>query len=59
MARKIIEMDESVLCRRGVIRVPSHADDEIPDTLWILGIYIRGNEKDVYVVKVPDRKAEK
>jgi hypothetical protein len=33
-----VEVDESVLCRRGIIRNPTSREDEISDTVWILGI---------------------
>ncbi|KAF9763494.1 hypothetical protein NGRA_1234 [Nosema granulosis] len=31
-----VEVDETVLCRRGIIRNPSSTDDHIKDTVWIL-----------------------
>jgi hypothetical protein len=33
-----VEVDESVLCRRGIIRNPTSSKDENIDTVWILRI---------------------
>ncbi|KAG0427910.1 hypothetical protein DMUE_5864, partial [Dictyocoela muelleri] len=32
---KVVEADETVICRKGVIRYPTSADDEPRDTVWI------------------------
>ncbi|KAG0441006.1 hypothetical protein DMUE_1364 [Dictyocoela muelleri] len=33
----IVQVEETVISRRGIIRNPSYIDDETPDTIWILG----------------------
>ncbi|WUR05162.1 DDE-TNP-IS1595 domain-containing protein [Vairimorpha necatrix] len=50
------QVDETVLCRRGTIRVPSRADDGIKDTAWILGLIEAVDRKKNCIVQVPDRK---
>ncbi|KAG0442302.1 hypothetical protein DMUE_0371 [Dictyocoela muelleri] len=35
--KKIVEADETVFSRRGIIRYPTSTDDEFKDTIWILG----------------------
>ncbi|WUR04296.1 DDE-TNP-IS1595 domain-containing protein [Vairimorpha necatrix] len=51
-----VQVDETVLCRRGTIRVPSRADDGIKDTVWILGLIEAVDRKKFCIVQVPDRK---
>ncbi|KAF0990324.1 hypothetical protein HZS_5421 [Henneguya salminicola] len=34
----IVEADETVLSRRGIIREPTSTDDSTPGTLWIVGL---------------------
>ncbi|KAG0419884.1 hypothetical protein EQH57_0370 [Dictyocoela roeselum] len=34
---KVVEADETVLSRRGVIRYPTSTDDQLKDTVWIFG----------------------
>ncbi len=41
-----VEVDETVLCRWGVIRNPSSADDEEKDTVWIIGIIDSVNKEN-------------
>ncbi|KAF9764771.1 hypothetical protein NGRA_0276 [Nosema granulosis] len=52
-----VEVDETVLCRRGIIRNPSSADDHIKDTVWILGIIDTSNKENIYVKRVENRSA--
>jgi hypothetical protein len=33
-----VEVDESVLCRKGIIRNPTSSKDETVDPVWILRI---------------------
>ena len=35
----------------------TRADDNLADIVWILGIYVRCNEENVYVTRVPNRRA--
>lgn len=52
---KIVEIDETVLCRRGIIRYPTSTEDLCFDTVWILGIIDR-NTNNFYVKRIKDRK---
>jgi hypothetical protein len=53
-----VEVDETVLCRRGIIRNPTSNEDEVADTVWILGIVEKYDKSKFFVVRVPDRKIE-
>ncbi|KAG0422598.1 hypothetical protein DMUE_6197, partial [Dictyocoela muelleri] len=54
----IVEADETVLSRRGIIRNPTSTDDEMIDTVWILGA-INLDDKSKFVLKrVKDRQVE-
>ncbi len=53
---KKTEVDETVLCRRGVIRNPSSSDDDIKDTVWILGIIDSQNKDSFYVKRIENRR---
>ncbi|KAG0434829.1 hypothetical protein DMUE_5011 [Dictyocoela muelleri] len=44
---EIVEADETVLCRRGIIRYPTSTDDEKKDTVWILGAGEKFNKKNL------------
>lgn len=56
--RIIVEVDESVLSRRGIIRNPTSTDDTVQDTVWILGGVDRTDEHNFFLVRVPDRTVE-
>ncbi len=52
----MVEVDETVLCRRGVIRDPTFCDDdEVRDTVWIVGISVKFNKSNFYVTHVQNR----
>jgi transposase-like protein len=53
-----VEVDESVLCRRGIIRNPTSREDEISDTVWILGIVEKYDKSKFYVTRIPNRTVE-
>ena len=55
---KVIECDESVLSRRGIIMNPTSAHDKVKDTIWILGCIDNNLERNFFVKRIPDRKAE-
>jgi hypothetical protein len=53
-----VDVDESVLCRRGIIRNPTSWGDEIADTFWVLGIVENYDKSKFYVTKIPNRTVE-
>jgi hypothetical protein len=55
---KIVQADESVICRRGKIRNPTSEDDSRPDTVWILGIVDASDPTNFYVTRVENRSVE-
>jgi len=52
----IVEVDESVICRRGVIKCPTSIDDNTRDTVWIVGGIENTGERNFFVKRVSDRK---
>ena len=42
-----VEVDESVICRRGTIRNPKSIDDNTADTVWIFGAIDNTPEKKI------------
>ena len=52
----IVEVDETVLCRRRVIRCPSNEDDSIADTVWIVGGVDSTPERNFFLQIVPNRQ---
>jgi hypothetical protein len=52
----IVQCDETLICRRGIIKRPSTADDGIKDTVWILGCI--DEYKNFYLKRVENRKIE-
>jgi hypothetical protein len=55
---KIVQVDESVLCRRGKIRSPTSSDDNIKDTVWIIGIVDAYDSSNLFVTQVENRSIE-
>jgi hypothetical protein len=51
----IIEVDETVLSRRGIIREPTNTDDETPSTVWIVGAVDHTDQKNFFVKRVENR----
>ncbi|KAG0441833.1 hypothetical protein DMUE_0763 [Dictyocoela muelleri] len=51
----IVEVDESVICRKGIIRSPTCIDDETPETTWILGGIENTSQRNFFVKKVDNR----
>jgi hypothetical protein len=35
---RVVQINETVICRSGKIRCPSAVDDDIKDIVWIVGI---------------------
>ncbi|KAG0419816.1 hypothetical protein DMUE_6361, partial [Dictyocoela muelleri] len=52
----IVEADETVLSRRGIIRNPTSYDDQAQDAIWILGLIDHTNEKNNYLKRVENRR---
>ncbi|WUR04702.1 DDE-TNP-IS1595 domain-containing protein [Vairimorpha necatrix] len=55
---KIVQVDESVICRRCKIRYPTSSDDSIPDVVWILGMVEADNPTNFYITRVENRTVE-
>ncbi len=53
---KKTEVDETVLCRRGVTRNPSSSDDEIRDSKWILGVIDSQNKDSFHIKRIDNQK---
>lgn len=51
----IVEVDESVLSRRGIIRSPTSTADDTQGTIWILGAIDNTPERNFTIFRVPDR----
>ncbi|KAG0441007.1 hypothetical protein DMUE_1363 [Dictyocoela muelleri] len=54
----VLEIDETVISRNGIIRSPSNVDDSISNTIWLLGIIQRDNIRNFRLIVLPDRKSE-
>lgn len=54
----IVQCDESVICRRGLIRTPTSTDDAFKDTVWILGCIDNTPERNFCVKKIANRRSE-
>ena len=52
----IVQADESVLSRRGIISNPSSTSDDTPSTVWILGAV--DENKNFIIKRVPNRQSE-
>lgn len=53
----VVQCDETVICRRGIIKCPSHADDNTKDTVWILGCIEDTEDRKFYIRRVENRQA--
>ncbi|KAG0438105.1 hypothetical protein DMUE_3302 [Dictyocoela muelleri] len=53
---KILQIDETVISRRGIIMNPTTHLDEIADTVWILGIIECDNKDRFFLKRLPDRR---
>lgn len=51
-----VQVDETVLSRRGVIRSPTSTDDETRDTVWIVGVVEPNNVKRFVLRRVVNRR---
>ncbi|KCZ73746.1 hypothetical protein H311_05295, partial [Anncaliia algerae PRA109] len=54
----IVECDETVLSRRGIIRNPTSMDSNRRDTVWILGVIDNTNERNFFIERITDRTVE-
>lgn len=53
----IVEIDETVLSRRGIIRNPTSFDEIRSDTVWILGCIDRNDEKNFWIKRIENRQS--
>lgn len=51
----VVEADETVLSRRGIIRSPTSTDDNQRETVWIVGLVDLTNSKNFFLQRVPNR----
>ncbi|KCZ82049.1 hypothetical protein H312_00531 [Anncaliia algerae PRA339] len=51
----IVECDETVLSRRGIIRNPTSVDSNRRDTVWVLNAIDNSNERKFYIERIPNR----
>lgn len=54
----LIEIDETVISRRGIIRNPTSTDDTVRDTVWIVGAVDNTPSKNFYLTRVENRTIE-
>lgn len=52
----IVEVDETVISRRGIIRNPSSTDDNMRDTVWIIGGIDSSDDKKFFLERVENRQ---
>ncbi|KAG0436312.1 hypothetical protein DMUE_4284, partial [Dictyocoela muelleri] len=55
---KVVEADETVICRRGVIRYPTSTDDETRDTVWIFGALDLSDKSQFLLRRVKNRQID-
>ncbi|KAG0420632.1 hypothetical protein EQH57_0073 [Dictyocoela roeselum] len=55
---KIVEADETVLSRRGIIRYPTSTDDEAKDTVWIFGAIDENDKQNFLLKRIKNRKTD-
>jgi hypothetical protein len=55
---RIVQVDESFICRRGKIRNPTSSDDSATDTVLIVDIVDARNPTDFYVAQVANRSVQ-
>lgn len=53
-----VQCDESVICRRGIVKCPSAIEDNVKDTVWILGCIDNTPSKNFFVKQVKDRSVD-
>jgi hypothetical protein len=53
---KIIQLDETAVCRGRIISNPSSTSDDNPYTQWLLGGIEESDEKRFFICLIPDRK---
>lgn len=54
----VVEADETVLSRRGIIVSPTSTSDERRDTIWILGAIDNTDAKNFFIKRIENRKIE-
>jgi len=53
-----VEVDETVLSRRGVIRNPTRLDDTTRDTVWIVGAIDNSERRNFFLSRINNRQIE-
>lgn len=54
----VFQVDETAVCRRGIIRNPTSRADEIRDTVWLIGIIQEDNPENLRLEVLPNRTVE-
>ena len=54
----VVEADETVLSRRGVIRSPTSTSDTTADTIWIVGAIDSTPSKNFFLKRVENRRVD-
>ncbi|KAG0438537.1 hypothetical protein DMUE_3026, partial [Dictyocoela muelleri] len=54
----IVEVDESVICRKGIIRNPKSTDDDKTETIWILGGIDNTDSRNFFVKRIKYREID-
>jgi hypothetical protein len=52
----VVECDETVLSRRGIIREPTTTDDTTRGTVWIVGVIDHTRERNFFVKRIENRQ---
>ncbi|EPR78319.1 hypothetical protein SLOPH_2703 [Spraguea lophii 42_110] len=53
----ILEVDETVISRRGIIINPTTLSDEVADMVWILGVVDQTNIRFFFIKRVENRQS--
>jgi len=51
-----IQLDETVVSRKGKIRSPTTVDDNLTDTIWLFGGVSEEDKSDFFIQIIPNRK---
>ena len=55
---RIVEADETVISRRGIIRSPTSLDDSVLDTIWILGAVDKEDVFNFFIKRIRNRQID-
>lgn len=52
----IVQVDESCICRRRKFLCPSSEEDDIKDTVWVIGAVDKISKSNFFIHQIPNRK---